>query len=153
LADKLCHVLDGETRIVHDPPLIVPVEEGRSGDRSGGHVGRRGQDHQLISADTRTVPPASFGAVPIRHLARKVVGVGSVGTEAWIVLFLAQDDDSPLLLQVKEAQASVLERFTSRTEFSNNGERVVIGQRLMHAASDIFLGWLTFSWNDVERDY
>lgn len=82
-----------------------------------------------------------------------MVGVGSVGTEAWIVLFLAQDDDSPLLLQVKEAQASVLERFTSRTEFSNNGERVVIGQRLMHAASDIFLGWLTFSWNDVERDY
>lgn len=87
------------------------------------------------------------------HLARKVVGVGSVGTEAWIVLFLAQEDDSPLPLQVKEAQASVLERFTSQTEFSSHGERVVIGQRLMQAASDILLGWLTFSWNDIERDY
>jgi uncharacterized protein (DUF2252 family) len=87
------------------------------------------------------------------HMARKVVGVGSVGTDAWIALFLSLEDDSPLFLQIKEAQASVLERFTAQSAFSNHGERVVRGQRLMQAASDIFLGWLTFAWNGIERDY
>ena len=86
------------------------------------------------------------------HLARKVVGVGSVGTEAWILLLL-DDQDSPLFLQVKEAEASVLEEFTSPSEFSNHGQRVVAGQRLMQAASDIFLGWERFAWQGDERDY
>ena len=87
------------------------------------------------------------------HMARKVVGVGSVGTEAWIALFLSLEDDSPLFLQVKQAQPSVLERFTAQSKFSNHGERVVRGQRLMQAASDIFLGWLRFAWDGSERDY
>jgi hypothetical protein len=81
------------------------------------------------------------------------VGVGSVGTEAWILLFLDREDGSPLFLQVKEAETSVLERFTSKSAFSNHGQRVVAGQRLMQASSDIFLGWERFDWGGVERDY
>jgi len=75
------------------------------------------------------------------HAARKVVGVGSVGTRAWIMLLLGRDADDPLFLQLKEAQASVLEPFLGRSEFANHGQRVVEGQRLMQAAGDIFLGW------------
>jgi uncharacterized protein (DUF2252 family) len=84
-------------------------------------------------------------------LARKVVGVGSVGTQAWILLLL-DDQDVPLFLQVKEAEASVIEEFTSRSEFSNRGQRVVAGQRLMQAASDIFLGWDRLAWLGDECD-
>ena len=87
------------------------------------------------------------------HLARKVVGVGSVGTDAWIALFLDRDRSSPLFLQVKEAEASVLERFTTKSVFSNHGHRVVAGQRLMQAASDIFLGWDRVDWAGRSRDY
>jgi len=87
------------------------------------------------------------------HLARKVVGVGSVGTDAWIALFLDRDRISPLFLQVKEAEASVLERFTTKSAFSNHGHRVVAGQRLMQAASDIFLGWDRVDWAGRSRDY
>ena len=74
--------------------------------------------------------------------ARKVVGVGSVGTRAFIVLFLGRDDEDPLFLQMKEAQASVLEPFLGKSEFRNHGQRVVEGQRLMQAASDTMLGWI-----------
>ena len=76
------------------------------------------------------------------HMARKVVGVGSVGTRCWIFLMLGRDNDDPLFLQAKEAQPSVLERFAGRSRLRQHGERVVVGQRLMQAASDIFLGWL-----------
>jgi len=78
----------------------------------------------------------------LREIARKVVGVGSVGTRAWIALLLGRDNDDPLFLQIKEAEASVLEPFLGPSEFSNHGQRVVTGQRLMQATSDIFLGWL-----------
>ncbi len=151
--DKLCRVRDGETRIIHDPPLIVPVEEFVPGIDPG------------LAADTlarivrdyrRTLQPDRrhlLEQYELAHLARKVVGVGSVGTDAWIALFLAREDGSPLFLQIKEAQPSVLERFTAKTKFSNHGQRVVIGQRLVQAASDIFLGWERFSWAGEERDY
>ena len=87
-------------------------------------------------------------------LARKVVGVGSVGTRCWIALFLGRDGQDPLFLQVKEAQASVLEDFTGQSGYPNHGERVVAGQRLMQAASDIFLGWRRWTGDDgVERDF
>ena len=76
------------------------------------------------------------------HIARKVVGVGSVGTGAWVALLVDRDLGTPLVLQAKEAESSVLERFTRPSEYENHGERVVVGQRLMQAASDIFLGWL-----------
>ena len=83
-----------------------------------------------------------------------MVGVGSVGTRAWIVLMLGRDGDDPLFLQVKEAQASVLEPFLGKSEFANHGQRVVEGQRLMQAASDIMLGWLhTTGLDGVERDF
>jgi uncharacterized protein (DUF2252 family) len=88
------------------------------------------------------------------HFARKVVGVGSVGTEAWIALFLDHDHGSPLFLQIKEAQASVLEPFTAPSTFPNHGQRVVAGQRLMQSASDIFLGWERVPRErGIERDY
>ena len=76
-------------------------------------------------------------------MARKVVGVGSVGTRAWIALLLGRDENDPLFLQIKEAQPSVLEPYTAPTEYAEQGQRVVEGQRLTQAASDIFLGWLS----------
>jgi uncharacterized protein (DUF2252 family) len=86
--------------------------------------------------------------------ARKVVGVGSVGTRAWIVLMLGRDDDDPLFLQAKEAEASVLEPYLGKSQFSNHGQRVVEGQRLMQAASDIMLGWIhTVGLDGVDRDF
>jgi uncharacterized protein (DUF2252 family) len=88
------------------------------------------------------------------HTARKVVGVGSVGTRAWIHLFVGRDGQDPLFLQSKEAQASVLEQYVGVSEHSNHGRRVVVGQRLMQAASDVFLGWLRVKGLDgVPRDY
>ena len=87
-------------------------------------------------------------------IARKVVGVGSVGTRAWIVLLVGRDDHDPLFLQFKEAEASVLEEFVGKSGFANHGERVVAGQRLMQASSDIFLGWRHVSGFDgAERDF
>jgi uncharacterized protein (DUF2252 family) len=87
--------------------------------------------------------------------ARKVVGVGSVGAPAWVALFLGRDSRDPLLLQIKEAQRSVMEEFVGRSEYENGGERVVAGQRIMQASSDIFLGWLHIDESVVgqERDY
>ena len=87
-------------------------------------------------------------------MARKVVGVGSVGTRAWIVLLTGRDDADPLFLQAKEAQESVLERFLRPSEYENSGERVVRGQRIMQASSDIFLGWQRVEGIDgIERDF
>jgi uncharacterized protein (DUF2252 family) len=88
------------------------------------------------------------------ELAQKVVGVGSVGTRSWILFFLGRDNSDPLFLQAKEAEGSVLERFAGSSEYSNHGERVVSGQRLMQAASDIFLGWERMRGLDgKEHDY
>jgi len=151
--DKLCFEQDGETKIVHDPPLIVPVEYFIAGIESG--LAEEALD-QIMRQYSATLEPDLRHLLAQHeyvHMARKVVGVGSVGTDAWIALFVSLEDDSPLFLQVKEAQASVLERFTTASAFSNHGERVVRGQRLMQAASDIFLGWLTFAWDGTARDY
>ena len=151
--DKLCHVLNGETKIIHDPPLIVPVEEFATDidpEAAADALARIVRDYRrTLQPDRRHL----LEHYELAHLARKVVGVGSVGTDAWIALFLAREDGSPLFLQIKEAQPSVLERFTSRSTFSNHGQRVVMGQRLVQAASDIFLGWERFAWADEERDY
>ena len=88
------------------------------------------------------------------HTARKVVGVGSVGTRCYIMLLLGRDNDDPLFLQVKEAQASVLERFAGNSNYPHHGQRVVMGQRLMQGATDIFLGWQRIKGLDgVTRDY
>ena len=110
----------------------------------------------MIRSYRRTLP---YGHHPLEefhyvHTARKVVGVGSVGTRAWILLLVGRDDEDPLFLQAKEAQASVLERFVGRSEYDHHGRRVVEGQRLMQAASDIFLGWQRVRGLDGQiRDY
>ena len=151
--DKLCFEQDGETKIVHDPPLIIPVEHFIAGVHPDVAAGALDQIMREYSATLEPDLRHLLAQHEYVHMARKVVGVGSVGTDAWIALFLSLEDDSPLFLQVKEAQPSVLERFTAKGAFSNHGERVVRGQRLMQAASDIFLGWLTFAWDGIERDY
>src|SRR5271155_303055 len=150
--EKLCHLQQGEPRIISDPPLIMPVEECVDGVDPA--VVEDGMNRLMRSYRRSLAPNRRHLLDHYRfvHLARKVVGVGSVGTDAWILLLL-DDHDSPLLLQVKQAETSVLEPFTSKSEFSNHGQRVVAGQRLMQAASDIFLGWERFDWGEYKRDY
>ena len=151
---KLTHLVDGEPRIVSEPPLIVPIEELLAADEATTFLGTV---HDLIRSYRRTLQGdrkhllEDFRFV---HLARKVVGVGSVGTRAWIILMLGRDDQDPLFLQAKEAQASILEPFAGRSRYANHGQRVVEGQRLMQAASDIFLGWNRLEGIDgVVRDF
>jgi uncharacterized protein (DUF2252 family) len=152
---KLTHVVDGEARIVAEPPLIVPLDDLVSGDERDEtfewlHELLRSYRDSL--ANDRQALLEEFRLV---DFARKVVGVGSVGTRAWIGLLLGRDGEDPLFLQMKEAQASVLEDFLGPSEFANHGERVVTGQRLMQASSDIFLGWLHVEsgLDGQERDF
>ncbi|MGW5848758.1 DUF2252 domain-containing protein [Streptomyces sp. NPDC055254] len=139
--EKLTERVEGRTRIVADPPLLVPVadilpdlQRDALEDRFRGLLDRYGQtmasDRRALLRDYRLV-----------DMARKVVGVGSVGTRCWILLLLGRDDRDPLFLQAKEADTSVLAAHVGASEYRNQGERVVSGQRLMQAASDIFLGW------------
>jgi uncharacterized protein (DUF2252 family) len=139
---KLTHVVDGETRIRADPPLIVPVDElaqGGERDQIVDVLNRHLRSYRSTLERDRRVLLEQFR---ITDFARKVVGVGSVGTRAWVALLLGRDERDPLFLQLKEAQASVLEQFLGPSKFAHHGERVVTGQRLMQAVSDIFLGWL-----------
>ena len=150
---KLTTIVDGEPRITGDPPLIVPIE-----DVAGDQVGRLHEFlHTVIRSYRRTLAGDRRKLLEryrYVHAARKVVGVGSVGTRAWICLLLGRDDDDPLFLQFKEAQPSVLEPFLGRSEFASSGQRVVEGQRLTQAASDIMLGWIKVEGVDgVKRDF
>jgi uncharacterized protein (DUF2252 family) len=151
---KLTQVVDGERRIVSDPPLIVPINE-LAGEIPATEVHEALRTlirsyRRTLSRDRRLLLEG-FRYV---DAARKVVGVGSVGTRAWIVLMLGRDEDDPLFLQAKEAQASVLEPHLGKSQFANCGQRVVEGQRLMQAASDIMLGWIrTIGLDGVERDF
>jgi uncharacterized protein (DUF2252 family) len=151
---KLTTIVDGEPRIISDPPLIVPIEELTGGqelqaiDEFARGV-NRGYRRTLQGDRQRLLKRFRYV-----HAARKVVGVGSVGTRAWILLMLGRDNDDPLFLQLKEAQASVLEPFLGKSQYANHGRWVVEGQRLMQAASDIILGWDRVSGIDgVERDF
>jgi uncharacterized protein (DUF2252 family) len=151
---KLTDVVDGQRRILGDPPLLVPIAELVDPDqREGIHEALQGlirQYRSTLTGDRRRLLER------FRYIdaARKVVGVGSVGARAWVILMLGRDSDDPLFLQAKEAQASVLEPFLGKSEFANHGQRVVEGQRLMQAASDILLGWLhTTGLDDLERDF
>jgi uncharacterized protein (DUF2252 family) len=152
--DKLTHVVDGEPRIVGDPPVIVPLREVASGQAGEEQFGRI---HDLVRAYRRTLQTDRRHLLEqfrVVDMARKAVGVGSVGTRAWIVLFVGRDESDPLFLQAKEAQPSVLERFVGKSTYPNNGERVVAGQHLMQATSDIFLGWEgTNGIDGVHRDF
>ncbi|KQZ11506.1 hypothetical protein ASD23_05540 [Agromyces sp. Root1464] len=151
---KLVRVIDGKLRIAADPPLIVPVEDLAPVGRT--HADDEEAMRELLRDYRTTLPLARhpLDEFSYLHMARKVVGVGSVGTRAWIVLLRGRDDEDPLLLQAKEAQASVLERFLGPSEFDHHGERVVRGQRVMQAASDLFLGWQRVRADEgTERDF
>jgi uncharacterized protein (DUF2252 family) len=145
---KLTYEEDGHLRIVSDPPLITPLRE---------LTDTEGVEDQLqavlaayrrsLNEDRRRLA-ASYRYV---DAAMKVVGVGSVGTRAWIVLLLGKDSGDPLFLQAKEARRSVLEPYLGASRYRNHGRRVVEGQRLMQAASDIFLGWVAAEGLDGRR--
>jgi hypothetical protein len=153
-ASKLTTEVSGQLRIVSDPPLIVPTEELFSQEmndslRHSFHKLMRGYRHSLQSDRRHLLEEFQFA-----QIARKVVGVGSVGTRAWILLMVGRDNDDPLFLQAKEAEASVLEEFVGKSGYANHGARVVAGQHLMQAASDIFLGYQPFEGPDgVTRDF
>jgi len=151
--NKLTRMVDGQPRIISKPPLIVPLDELGEGVRKQTVAELKSilRTYHASLADDRRV---LLDAYELTDFARKVVGVGSVGTQAWIALLLGRDASDPLFLQVKEAQASVLEGFSGRSEYTNSGQRVVAGQRLMQAASDIFLGWQRITGLDgVTRDF
>ena len=152
--EKLTEVVDGETRFVSDPPLIVPISEllpGAEGDLLTERM------HDLLHRYSGTMQSDRrhlLGQFRFVSIARKVVGVGSVGTRAWVLLLVGSDGTGPLLLQAKEAQESVLARFVGKSLHENQGERVVAGQHLMQASSDIFLGWDRVEGIDgVQRDF
>ncbi|MCR2785066.1 DUF2252 domain-containing protein [Microbacterium sp. zg.B96] len=152
---KLVSTEGGRMRIVADPPLIVPVEDIVGGRLSAADTEARMQEVLAAYQRTLLVDRHPLSEYVYVHMARKVVGVGSVGTRAWILLLTGRDDSDPLFLQAKQAQASVLERFLGPSEFPSHGERVVRGQRMMQASSDIFLGWQPGFAGDggLERDY
>ena len=153
---KLTCVVDGQVQIVDQSPLIVPLSQlAPEGGRDQlletlralmrGYRDSLERDRRLLLEQFR-----------LTDFARKVVGVGSVGTRAWIALLLGRDGNDPLFLQLKEAEASVLEEFVGPSEFKNHGQRVVTGQRLIQATGDIFLGWLHVRQSPVDgqpRDF
>ena len=139
---KLTHLVDGRPRIIADPPLIVPIADllPKEMDQETFEAQIKdllGKYRRTLETDRRYL----LEQYEYADMARKVVGVGSVGTRCWIVLMLGRDESDPLFLQVKEAEASVLSRFVGASKYTNMGQRVVAGQRLMQASSDIFLGW------------
>ena len=151
---KLTTVVDGHRRIISDPPLIVPIDELFPDMEAAAVAEQLGavltKYRRTLQSDRRHL----LEQFTMDQVARKVVGVGSVGTRAWILLMEAGDGDEPLFLQAKEAQTSVLADYCGRSEYANQGERVVAGQHLMQAQSDIFLGWTRVLGPDgVERDF
>lgn len=136
---KLAYETGDRIRIVSEPPLITPVEELAHAADVEDRLQSLLDSYRESLGDDRRHLASSYRYV---DAARKVVGVGSVGTRAWIVLLLGKDSADPLFLQAKEAQRSVLERHVGESPYGHHGQRVVEGQRLMQAASDIFLGWL-----------
>jgi uncharacterized protein (DUF2252 family) len=151
---KLTEVVDGQTRFVSSPPLIVPIAE--LGSDSEAETLTEGV-HELVRSYGKTLQSDRehlLNQFRFAGIARKVVGVGSVGTRAWVILMLGSDGVDPLLLQAKEAQESVLAQFVGKSTYANEGERVVAGQHLMQASSDIFLGWDEVEGIDgVQRDF
>jgi len=151
---KLTRLVDGEPRIASDPPLIATVEDLLDAKQ---HARIHARAYDIVEAYRGTLTEDRRRLVErfhYAHAARKVVGVGSVGTRAWIMLLLGRDSDDPLFLQFKEAQPSVLEPFLGESEYGNHGQRVVEGQRLMQATSDIMLGWIrTTGLDGPKRDY
>jgi len=150
---KLTQLVDGQPRFTSAPPLLTPLRELHDADLTEQESFARDRLAQYIEslhADRQHL----VGSYQYADMARKVVGVGSVGTRAWVVLLVARDGQDALVLQAKEAQPSVLEPYLGRSEYDTHGERVVRGQRMMQAATDIFLSWLRVaSLDGVDRDF
>jgi uncharacterized protein (DUF2252 family) len=151
---KMTEVVDGHLRISAQPPLLVPLRDIDAGtlddDLTTAFNRLIRQYRGSLQSDRRTL----LEQYSFVDLARKVVGVGSVGTRCWVALLIGRDTDDPLLLQIKEAVPSVHAEFVRRSRHTNQGQRVVTGQRLMQQASDIFLGWQrTAGVDGVERDF
>jgi uncharacterized protein (DUF2252 family) len=151
---KLTEVVDGEHRIKSDPPLVVSLRDlfdpGDDDDLRAWLADRLRIYRRSLQPDRRHL----LESYRLVDFARKVVGVGSVGTRCWIALLVGRDSTDPLFLQVKEAEASVLESYAGRSGFANHGQRVVEGQRLLQTTSDIMLGWIrTEGVDGIERDY
>ncbi len=152
--DRLVRVDNGRPQIISDPPLLVParelVSEGQVEaleERIREMIARY---RESLKGDRRHL----FDSYRFVEMARKVVGVGSVGTRAWVLLMMGRDGQDPLFMQAKEAEASVLEPYVGKSEFGNHGERVVEGQWLMQASSDILLGWLpALGFDNGKRDF
>ena len=151
---KLTVVADGRRRIISDPPMIMPIEEVYADVQADAIYGEirtvLGKYRRTLQSDRRHL----LEQFTLVQVARKVVGVGSVGTRAWILLMESGDETEPLFLQAKEAQPSVLAAYCGTSQYANQGERVVAGQHLMQAESDIFLGWTRAAGPDqVDRDF
>ncbi len=151
---KLTVEVDGGLRFKENPPLIVPAESVFTDVYSKQTVEHLydalGQYRHTLSGDRQRL----LEKYDFVDLARKVVGVGSVGSRCWVALFVGRDNADPLFLQIKEAEAAVGEPFLGRSEYPHHGQRVVEGQRLMQGASDIFLGWDQFTPDDgITRDF
>jgi uncharacterized protein (DUF2252 family) len=152
--NKLAMSVNGDARIIADPPLITPVEDllpdAAAQELDDAMRGLIEQYRGSLADDRRRL----LDRYRYVHSARKVVGVGSVGTRAWVLLMLGRDGEDPLFLQAKEAQKSVLAPFTGKSEYKNQGQRVVEGQRLMQSASDVLLGWIHVTGIDgAPRDF
>ncbi len=151
---KLTHVVDGKLRIINDPPGVLPIDHVAS-DVDPAELDDRVR--AVIASYRRSLSPdrrVLLDSYEYVHAAVKVVGVGSVGTRAWMILLVGRDAGDPLFLQLKEAQQSVLEPYTARSRYAKQGRRVVEGQRLTQTVSDILLGWTSIEGLDgVERDF
>ena len=152
--EKLTHLVDGELRFISAPPLIVPIREllpGVEADQLNASMQRILTSYRRSLQSDRRALLKRYTSVDLAH---KVVGVGSVGTRAWIMLLVGSSNDDPLILQLKEAQASVLEPYLGAAAVSHHGQRVVQGQLMMQAASDILLGWhRTAGIDGITRDF
>ncbi len=160
---KLTEVVDGQLRIISDPPVVVPVRD-LIAHSTRAHFAEHFDEKSLqrltqkILTEYRSSLPSDkrkliseYKAVDLAH---KVVGVGSVGTRAWILVMQGADENDPLVLQIKEAQESVLERFVGKSKYRQHGHRVVAGQRAMQTASDMLLGWCRLPGEDGKmKDY
>jgi uncharacterized protein (DUF2252 family) len=138
---KLTMQVDGQHRFKDDPPLIAHLHDEELANQLRGLV----EIYRPSVQEDRQVLLSKYHCVDV---AQKVVGVGSVGTRCYVVLLLGNDSNDPLLLQIKEAQASALERYLGPSSYPNHAQRVVCGQRLMQAASDLFLGWTRLGSTD-----
>jgi len=153
-ARKLTEVVDGQLRFAAVPPLLAPLRELKESSDPDERAAWVNEVLEQYAAGLHADREHLFRSYRIVDMARKVVGVGSVGTRAWIVLLVSHGVGDPLVLQAKEAVASVLEPYLGASEFENHGERVVRGQRMMQAATDIFLSWQRSTGLDgLEHDF